>query len=58
MVGVLSKYFIKTVLHYSHEDFLKAIKLDIPPLLGEVGLWVMNNYCNRQKEKGKAEKRK
>jgi hypothetical protein len=58
MIGVLAKYFIKTVLHFSHEDFMKAVKLDIPPLLGEIGLWVLTNYCNRQKEKGKADKRK
>lgn len=58
MIGVLTKYFIKTVLHFSHEDFLKAVKIDIQPLLGDVGLWILTNYCNRQKEKGKTDKRK
>jgi hypothetical protein len=37
MLGVLSKYFLKQVLRFDHPDFLKAIKLDVGPLLGEVG---------------------
>ena len=37
---------------------MKAIKCDLGPLLGEVGLWVLTNYSNRLKEKGKTEKRK
>lgn len=47
MIGVQSKYFIKTVLHFDHADFIKAIKLDIPSVLGDVGVWVVTNYCNR-----------
>ena len=30
----------------------------MPPLLGEMGLWVLTNYANKQREKGKTEKRK
>lgn len=58
MLGVLTKYFIKQVLRFDHADFMKAVKLDISPLLGEMGLWVLNNYCQRCQEKGRTEKRK
>lgn len=47
MVGVLTRYFIKTVLHYDHQDFIKAIKEDVAPLLGELGIWAITNYMNR-----------
>ena len=43
----MRKYFIKSVLHFNHADFMKAMKLDIGPLLGDVGLWVLTNYSNR-----------
>lgn len=52
MIGVLVRYLVKKVLHFDHADFLKAIKEDIQPLLGEVGLWALTNYSMRQKEKG------
>lgn len=58
MIGVLTRYFVKTVLRFDHADFLKAIKMDINPLLGELGVWSLTNYANRQKEKGKTDKRK
>ena len=58
MIGVLRKYLTKDVIRFNHSDFIKAIKLDLGPLLGEVGIWTLTNYCNRQKEKGKTEKRK
>ena len=58
MVGVLVQYLVKQVLHFDHADFMKAMKEDVQPLLGEVGLWALTNYCNRQKEKGKLEKKK
>ena len=58
MVGVLRKYLTKQAIHFSHSEFIKAVKLDLGPLLGEVGLWVLTNYCSRQKDKGKTEKRK
>lgn len=37
---------------------MRAMKQDLAPLLGEMGLWVLTNYANKQREKGKAEKRK
>jgi hypothetical protein len=47
MVGVLVRYFVKQVLHFDHTDFLKAVKEDIQPLLGELGLWALTNYSMR-----------
>lgn len=58
MIGVLTRYFVKKVLNFDHADFMKAIKEDIQPLLGEVGLWILTNYSNRQKEKNLPEKKK
>lgn len=58
MVGVLSKYFVKHCLHFDHADFMKAIRQDVSPILGELGAWVLTNYVNRQREKGRAEKKK
>ena len=58
MVGVLAKYFVNQVLRFNHQDFMRALKQDLPPLLGEMGMWVLTNYANRQREKGKTDKRK
>lgn len=30
-----------TVLRYNHTDFIKAIKIDLGPVLGDLGLWVL-----------------
>ena len=38
MIGILCKYFIRHVMHFSHEDFLTAFKVDLGPILGETGL--------------------
>ena len=48
MVGILTKYFVKSVLRFNHADFLDAVKRDLGPLLGEVGLWSLKNYQERQ----------
>lgn len=58
MIGVLTRYFVKKVLNFDHADFMRAMKEDINPLLGDLGLWALNNYSITQKEKGKADKRK
>ena len=58
MIGVLKKYMISKVLRFNHNDFIKAMKIDVGPLLGEVGIWAITHYCNRMKEKGLTEKRK
>lgn len=53
MIGVHLRYLVKQVLRFDHIDFLKAFKVDILPILSEVGLWVLKNYEIRQKDKGK-----
>jgi hypothetical protein len=58
MVGVLAKYFLKSVMHFSHDDFMTALKIDLGPILGECGLWVLKNYEMRMADKGRDEKKK
>lgn len=57
MLGVLTKYFVKQVLHFSHRDFITAIRVDLGPILGETGLWALRNYQQRQVDKGNSEKK-
>jgi hypothetical protein len=58
MMGVLIKYFVNKVLHFSHRDFMMALRADICPLLGDTGLWMAKQYMVRQTEKGNDEKKK
>ena len=58
MVGVLVNYFLKSVMHFSHDDFMTALKVDLGPILGECGLWVLKNYEMRMADKGRDEKKK
>jgi len=39
MVGVQIQYFINSVLRFDHQDFLKAMKIDLGPVLGDLGMW-------------------
>lgn len=48
MLGVLLKYFVKSVLNFSHSDFMVAMRVDLGPLLGETGLWALKNYQTAQ----------
>lgn len=52
------KYFLKSVMHFSHDDFMTALKVDLGPLLGDTGLWCLKNYETRMSEKGCADKKK
>ena len=44
MIGVLVKYFVNQVLRFDHKDFVRAIKTDLGPLLGDTGIWALKNY--------------
>ena len=44
MIGVQLRYLAKQVLRFDHIDFLKSLRVDISPILSEVGLWVLKNY--------------
>ena len=57
MLGVLTKYFIKQVLNFSHNDFLTTVRVDLGPILGETGLWALKSYQQRQADKGKDDKK-
>jgi hypothetical protein len=52
MMKVLKLYFVNTVLHFDHKDFLQAINVDIPPMISEVGIWMLENAITRCKELG------
>ena len=58
MIGVLMKYFLNKVMHFSHDDFMTAFRVDLGPLLGECGLWVLKNYEVRMSDKGRDDKKK
>ena len=58
MVGVLVKYFVGQVLRFDHKDFVRAIKTDVGPLLGDTGLWALKNYQMSQTQKGNEEKKR
>ena len=52
MVGVQMQYMLDNVLRFNHVDFIKAIKLDLGPILGDIGLW----SCTYLLEQAKLEK--
>ena len=52
------KYYLNKVLHFSHEDFLTAFRVDLAPLLGETGLWALKGYEIKQSDKGNEEKKR
>jgi len=58
MIGVLTQYFVKCVMRFDHKDFVRAIKTDLGPLLGDTGLWALKNYQTYQTMKGNDEKKK
>jgi len=58
LMGVLLKYAINKVLHMNHQDFLAALRCDLCPLLGDTGMWMVQQYKSRQVERGNDEKKK
>lgn len=50
MLGVNVNYFLHSVLRFDHKDFLKAIKIDVGPILGHTGLWALRCVSNHAKE--------
>ena len=50
MLGVNLQYLINSVLRFDHKDFIKAIKIDLGPLLGHTGLWALRQLSNHAKE--------
>ena len=58
MMGTICKYFTSKVLHFSHNDFIMAMKADLTPLLGNTGLWIVKNYFTHHSQKGNDDKKK
>lgn len=52
MLGVNINYFVNSVLRFDHKDFLKAMKMDVGPILGHTGLWALRCLSNHAKEIG------
>jgi len=57
-LNVCRKFLTKHVLHFSHVDFLQALRIDLGPMLGDTGLWALKNYVTYQTEKGNDEKKR
>lgn len=43
LIGVQTNYLLTKALRFSHEDFMKSLALDLPPILSNLGLWVLSN---------------
>lgn len=41
MLGVSINYMVNNVLRFDHKDFLKAMRVDLGPVLGHTGLWAL-----------------
>ena len=39
MLGIQTQYMLNSVLRFSHKDFLKALRVDLGPVLGDTGMW-------------------
>ena len=58
MVGVQLKYMFDKVLRFNHSDFIKAIKIDLGPILGDFGAWSAKCHLDKAKESGDSETKK
>jgi len=58
LVGVLMKYFETSVLRFNHRDFMAAMRQDLGPILGELGLWILRCRLDEAKAAKNAELKK
>lgn len=58
MLGVQIQYLLNSVLRFDHKDFLKAVKVDLGPVLGHTGLWALRQQLANAKESGDNELKK
>lgn len=58
MVGVTIQYMVGSVLHFDHADFLRALRLDLGPILGDVGQWCLKSLEDQAKENGNKDLKK
>ena len=45
-------------MRFDHKDFIRAVRTDLGPILGDTGLWALHNYQSIQAQKGNDEKKK
>lgn len=50
MLGVSIHYMVNSVLRFDHKDFLKAMKVDLGPVLGHTGLWALRQLISYAQE--------
>jgi hypothetical protein len=50
LMKVLKQYMAKQVLHFNYQDFIIALKEDLPPLFSNVGIWILETYLTRLRE--------
>jgi hypothetical protein len=43
------QYFLSNVLRFNHPDFLRALRIDLGPVLGDLGLWSLK--CKQDEAK-------
>ena len=58
IVGVQMQYLVENVIRYDHADFLNALKLDLGPILGDIGIWVCKQFIDFNKVSGNNESKK
>ena len=51
MLGVQLEYFINKVIRFDHKDFMKAMKFDLGPILGDLGLWCLKDRLDNAKQR-------
>ena len=42
---------VESALRFDHTDFVKSLKLDLGPILGDLGLWSLESLKNQAKER-------
>jgi hypothetical protein len=45
-------------MRFDHKDFMRAMRTDLGPILGDTGVWALKNYLTLQTVKGNDEKKK
>ena len=50
MLGIQIEYMLSSVLRFSHQDFLKAMRNDLGPILGDTGIWSLKCLQEQAKE--------
>lgn len=50
MLGVQIQYLLQKVLRFTHKDFMKAMKEDLGPVLGDTGVWCLKQHHEMAKE--------